>query len=64
MRVVLATVLERLELRSASGKPEAVARRNITFPPRRGPRVVADPRRGSATPARPRSDSGAPRALR
>jgi cytochrome P450 len=41
MRVVLAEVLTRVELAPASSRPEAVARRNLTFAPRHGTRVRA-----------------------
>jgi cytochrome P450 len=40
MRVVLEDVLSRCELRSASRRPERIARRNITFSPSRGTPVV------------------------
>ena len=41
MRIVLATVLRRLDLTPESARVEAVARRNITFAPRNGTRVLA-----------------------
>jgi cytochrome P450 len=41
MRVALAEILRRRTLRPASGRAERVARRNVTFSPRRGTRVVA-----------------------
>jgi cytochrome P450 len=41
MRVVLAAILRRYDLRAASRRPERIARRNITFSPKRGTRVVA-----------------------
>ncbi|HWK30184.1 MAG TPA: cytochrome P450 [Solirubrobacter sp.] len=44
MRVVLGAVLERFDLRGASARAERVARRNVTFSPRHGTRVVATPR--------------------
>ena len=44
MRVVLAAILRRFDLRPASGRAERVARRNVTFSPRRGTRVIATPR--------------------
>jgi cytochrome P450 len=44
MRVVLAAILARFDLRAASRRPERIARRNITFSPRRGTRVVAQAR--------------------
>jgi cytochrome P450 len=57
MRVVLRTMLRGLELRAASPRAEHVTRRNVTFSPRHGTRVLARPRRhGGATggaPARP-----------
>jgi cytochrome P450 len=49
MRIVIAAVLERLDLAPESQRPEPVARRNITFAPRHGtvvralPAPVADP---------------------
>ena len=45
MRVVLREVLSRCELRSARSAPERIARRNITFSPRRGTPVVLTARR-------------------
>jgi cytochrome P450 family 135 len=47
MRVVLDEVLSRFELRPASRRPEQVARRNVTFSPRHGTRVVVTRRRSS-----------------
>ncbi|MGE5636016.1 MAG: cytochrome P450 [Nocardioidaceae bacterium] len=44
MRVVLAEVLRRRALRPVSAAPERVARRNVTFSPSSGTRVVAAPR--------------------
>jgi cytochrome P450 len=41
MRVALAEILRRRTLRSASGSPERVARRNVTFSPAGGTRVIA-----------------------
>jgi cytochrome P450 len=46
MRVVLAEILRRRTLRPASGAAERVARRNVTFSPRTGTRVVATARAG------------------
>ena len=43
MRIVLAEILRRFDLRPA-GRPERVARRNVTFSPRHGTRVIATPR--------------------
>jgi cytochrome P450 family 135 len=48
MRIVLREVLGRCRLRAASQQAEEVTRRNITFSPRRGTRVVLEER----TPAR------------
>ena len=45
MRVVLAEVLRRRALRAAAGAAERVARRNVTFSPANGTRVVATARR-------------------
>ena len=44
MRVALAEILRRRELRPVSRRAERVARRNVTFSPRGGTRVVAAPR--------------------
>lgn len=41
MRVVLQEILERFDLRPAARGPEGIARRNVTFSPRHGTRVVA-----------------------
>jgi cytochrome P450 len=41
MRVVLGEILRRFDLRPASRKAERVARRNVTFSPRHGTRVIA-----------------------
>jgi cytochrome P450 len=45
MRVVLVRVLARCELRGARAAPERIARRNITFSPRRGTPVIVGARR-------------------
>jgi cytochrome P450 len=44
MRLVLSEVLRRRVVRAASGQAERVARRNVTFSPRSGTRIVASPR--------------------
>jgi cytochrome P450 family 135 len=44
MRIVLRETLRRCELRGARRRPERIARRNITFSPRRGTPVVVTPR--------------------
>ena len=44
MRVVLSTVLRARAPRAASRNAERVARRNVTFSPRHGTRIVAQPR--------------------
>ena len=44
MRIVLAEVLRRRTLQAAGGAPERVARRNVTFSPAGGTRVIATPR--------------------
>jgi cytochrome P450 len=44
MRVVLSAVLRRCELVAASRRPERIARRNITFSPRNGTRLVVTTR--------------------
>ena len=44
MRVALAEILRRRELRPASARAERVARRNVTFSPAGGTRVVATAR--------------------
>jgi cytochrome P450 len=43
MRVVLETMLRRRVLRAATPRPERVTRRNVTFSPRHGTRVIAAP---------------------
>jgi cytochrome P450 family 135 len=48
MRVAIAEILRRRALRPASARGERVARRNVTFSPRGGTRVVAEPRASSA----------------
>jgi cytochrome P450 len=45
MRIVLREVLLRCELRGARSAPERIARRNITFSPRKGTPVVVEGRR-------------------
>jgi cytochrome P450 len=40
MRVVLSTLLERVELQAARGSGETVVRRAITFAPARGGRIA------------------------
>jgi cytochrome P450 len=44
MRVVLGEILQRFGLRAASRRAEPVARRNVTFSPRHGTRVIAEPK--------------------
>ncbi len=44
MRVVLTAILRRFELRPAGRRAERVARRNVTFSPRHGTRVIAHQR--------------------
>jgi cytochrome P450 len=44
MRVALAEILQRVSLRAASAQAERVARRNVTFSPAKGTRVIAAPR--------------------
>jgi cytochrome P450 len=44
MRVVLRDVLGRCELRAADPSPERVGRRNVTFSPRNGTRVILEQR--------------------
>ena len=56
MRVVIRTMLKRLDLRAADPEPEPIRRRNITFCPRDGGRVVIEGRRES----RPRQPVGVP----
>ncbi|MBE2314413.1 cytochrome P450 [Solirubrobacter sp. CPCC 204708] len=46
MRVVLAEVLARFDLRPAARGAEGIARRNVTFSPRHGTRVIASARVG------------------
>jgi cytochrome P450 len=50
MRVVLREVLTRCELRGARSAPERIARRNITFSPRRGTPVIVGSRRPAREP--------------
>ncbi|MFI5121270.1 MAG: cytochrome P450 [Vicinamibacteria bacterium] len=50
MRVVLREVLTRCELRGARSAPERIARRNITFSPRRGTPVIVGSRRLAREP--------------
>ena len=45
MRIVLETVLTRFDIRAAGRRPEEIARRNVTFSPRHGTRIVAQPKR-------------------
>ena len=45
MRIVLREVLERCDLHAADAAPERIARRNVTFSPRNGTRVVLTARR-------------------
>jgi cytochrome P450 len=45
MRVVLAAIVRERAPRAASARAERVARRNVTFSPRHGTRIVAAPRR-------------------
>ena len=45
MRVVLERILTRFDLRPAGRRAERVARRNVTFSPRTGTRVVVRRRR-------------------
>jgi cytochrome P450 len=52
MRVVLGVILRRFELRPASPRAERVARRNVTFSPRHGTRIVAHERVPVARPRR------------
>ena len=51
MRIVLREVLSRCELHPARSSPERIARRNITFSPRRGTPVVLRSRRPASQPA-------------
>jgi cytochrome P450 len=44
MRIALGVILRRFDLRAASRRAERVARRNVTFSPRHGTRVIATPR--------------------
>jgi cytochrome P450 len=51
MRVALTEILHQRTLRPASANAEHVARRNVTFSPAGGTRVIAEPRHPVATPA-------------
>jgi cytochrome P450 len=44
MRVVLGEILQRFDLRAGARRAERVARRNVTFSPRHGTRIIATPR--------------------
>jgi cytochrome P450 len=44
MRIVLGAILRGFDLHAVSGRAERVARRNVTFSPRHGTRVIATPR--------------------
>jgi cytochrome P450 len=57
MRVALAEILRRRTLRTVSGNAEHVARRNVTFSPAGGTRVIAVARHPAAGPG----DDGGPR---
>jgi cytochrome P450 family 135 len=60
MRVVLSSVLARLDLTPVSARPERVRRRNITFSPRHGARVrVASPPQTLRVHSSPRPSSSA-----
>jgi cytochrome P450 len=62
MRVALAEILRHRTLHSASGQAERVARRNVTFSPAGGTRVIAEARHAVAAPgAQGRPASGAER---
>jgi cytochrome P450 len=50
MRVVLREAVRRCELRGALKRPERIARRNITFSPRRGTPVVVERREPASVP--------------
>jgi cytochrome P450 len=50
MRVALTEILRHRTLRAASGKAEHVARRNVTFSPAGGTRVIAETRDPAAAP--------------
>jgi cytochrome P450 len=52
MRVVLREMLGRRTLRSADGRAEHLTRRNVTFSPKHGTRVIAVPRTRAGAPAR------------
>jgi cytochrome P450 len=49
MRVVLQTVLRRVELRAPSAEPERIVRRNVTLSPSRGTPAVVERRRAPAS---------------
>ena len=49
MRIVLAALATRCDLRLADPAPERIVRRNVTFSPKKGTRVVLDARRPAAT---------------
>jgi cytochrome P450 len=62
MRVALVEIVRRRTLRAASQSAERVARRNVTFSPARGTRVIALPR--PPAPARGYDGASAARAER
>ena len=63
MRIVLSTILERVELRAADPRPERMRPRNITLAPGRGTRVVLErrlvPHTGTTSLAHASSDVAA-----
>jgi cytochrome P450 family 135 len=61
MRIVLQSILRDCTLRAAGRRPERVARRNVTFSPKRGTRVRVEHRHPGRLPARPRSAPAAAR---
>ncbi len=61
MRIVLQSILRDCTLQAAGRRPERVARRNVTFSPRRGTRVRVEHRRRPPAARRP---SGVPAAAR
>ena len=50
MRIVLRTIVERIDLEGVREQPERIARRNITFSPKEGTPVIATARRESRSP--------------
>jgi cytochrome P450 family 135 len=64
MKVVLSTILGRAQLAVASGRPERVTRRAVTFTPGRGGRILVERLRSRAAPTPPGASTGIGAAIR